>query len=210
MRLALFGATGRTGSRLLAAALAQGHSARLLVRDPSRLTARGDAPVDVVEGDVLDREAVRRTVTGVDAVLATLGGGTTAAPGTSRSQGMRNIIHAMHECGVRRIVALGGAGVLDAADGNGLRSERPTYPAVFRLVTAEHRAAWEALRASGLAWTYVGPPDIPDGDATGLFRVVADTFPEGGKALATGDVAAFMLHEVTAQDFVGRRVGIAT
>lgn len=151
-----------------------------------------------------------QTVAGVDAVVATLGGGTTAAPGEARSQGMRNIVAAMGRSGVRRIVALGGAGVLDAADGSGLRSERPTYPAVFRLVTAQHREAWDALRESALDWTLVCPPDIPDGDPAGHYRVVADTFPEGGKALTTGDLAAFMLKELSERHFVRRRVGIAT
>ena len=125
-RIALFGATGRTGTRLLAAALAAGHTVRALVRDPSRLPSR--VGLEVVVGDVLNLMDVASVVQETDGVLATLGGGTTAEPGTSRSQGMRNIIAAMERHGVSRIVGLGGAGVLDAANGQGLRSEQPGYP----------------------------------------------------------------------------------
>ena len=110
-RIALFGASGRTGTRLLAAALAAGHTVRALVRDPSRLPSH--VGLEVVVGDVLNVMDVASVVQGTDGVLATLGGGTTADPGTSRSQGMRNIIAAMERHGVSRIVGLGGAGVLD-------------------------------------------------------------------------------------------------
>ena len=207
-RIALFGATGRTGTRLLAAALAAGHTVRALVRDPSRLPSR--VGLEVMAGDVLNLMDVASVVQGTDGVLATLGGGTTADPGTSRSQGMRNIIAAMERHGVSRIVGLGGAGVLDAANGQGLRSEQPGYPAVFKRVSAEHVAACAALQATSLDWTYVGPPDIPDGQATGSYRISANVFPDKGKALSTGDLAAFMLEEFSARRFVRQRVGIAT
>jgi putative NADH-flavin reductase len=210
LKIAAFGATGRTGKRLVAAALAAGHTVRALVRDPSRIEARPG--LEVVVGDVLDFDAVKRTVDGCDAAVATLGGGTTAAPGQARSEGMLNIAGAMGwspHC--HRIVALGGAGTLDIGDGSGrLRSERPNYPEVFRVVSAEHRAAWVALQNSGLEWTLVCPPDIPDGEPTGNYRVTADVFPENGKALTTGDLAAFMLKELIERKFVQRRVGIAT
>jgi uncharacterized protein len=210
MLIAAFGATGRTGSRLLAAALAAGHIVRALVRDPARMAPRDG--LNIVVGDVLVFEDVKRTVNGCEATLVTLGGGTTTAPGQARSDGMLNITGAMGwSASCHRVVALGSAGVLEIGDGSGrLRSERPNYPEVFRLVSAEHRAAWLALRSSGLEWTLVCPPDIPDGDATGSYRVAADVFPENGKSLTTGDLAAFMLRELVECEFVGQRVGIAT
>ena len=210
MLIAAFGATGRTGNRLLSAALAAGHRVRALVRDPARLAPREG--LEIVAGDVLVFEDVKRTVDGCEGAVVTLGGGTTAAPGQARSDGMLNITGAMGwSTSCHRIVALGGAGVLEIGDGSGrLRSERPNFPETFRLVSAEHRGAWLALRSSGLEWTLVCPPDIPDGDATGSYRVTADVFPENGKALTTGDLAAFMLRELVECKFVGQRVGIAT
>lgn len=209
MHLALFGATGRTGRRVLGQAIAQGHSVTALARDPSRLA--GSQSLQVVRGDVLDPVAVGRTIAGADAVLATLGGGTTQDPGTARSEGMRVIVAAMEARGVRRVVALGGAGVLDAVPGPGLRQEQPGYPQVFALVSQEHRRAWEALAASDLEWTFVCPPDIPDASPTGVYKVAADVFPAGGtRTIPNGDVAAFMLGEVTRRQFVRRRVGITT
>lgn len=206
--IALFGATGRTGRRLLQAALDTGHTVQALVRDPARLEAREG--VTVIAGDVLDPSAVARTVAGTSGALVALGGGSTADPGTTRAEGMRTIVEALERAGIDRLVAVGGGGVLDSTTGPGLRSEQPTYPEVFRKVTAQHRAAWEHLRASSLAWTYACPPDIPDADATGQYRIAADVMPERPRALPTGDLAAFMVEEFTARRFERRRVGICT
>jgi len=206
--IAIFGATGRTGSRLVHAALAAGHVVRALVRDPSRVAPREG--LTVLAGDVLDPEAVARTVAGCDGAIAALGAGTTADPGTTRSQGIRHIVAALEAGGGGRLLAVGGGGVLDSTTGPGLRSEQPSFPAVFRLVAAEHRAAWEALRTSSLEWTYVCPPDIPDAEATGVYRVAADVMPDHPKSLPTGDLAGFMVQEFSARRFVGHRVGICT
>ena len=206
--IAIFGATGRTGKRLVAAALAAGHTVRALARDPSRVAAQPG--LTVVAGDVLDPAAVAQVLAGCDGALAALGAGTTADPGTTRSQGIRNIVAALEAAGGGRLLAVGGGGVLDSTSGPGLRSEQPGFPAVFRLVSAEHRAAWEAMRTSSLDWTYVCPPDIPDAEATGVYRVAADVMPDHPKSLPTGDLAGFMVQEFTARRFVGHRVGICT
>lgn len=206
MRLALFGATGRTGRRLLALALDEGHTVRALARDPSRLDpAQG---LESVAGDVRDPVAVEAVVRDADAVLVTLGGDGLAAPGDARSVGAGVIAGAMRSAGVRRVVALAGGGILDLP-GVGLRSERPGYPAAFRHVTAEHRAVWEVLRATELDWTLVCTPDIPDAPATGRWRAAADVMPDGGGPIATGDVALFMLRELERCEYVRRRVGLA-
>jgi len=207
LTIALFGATGRTGRRVLADALAAGHQVRALARDPGRLTPQPE--LTVLAGDVLDPDAVDRTVTGADAVISCLGNAGLQEPGVAVSQGIRNIIAAMQAHGITRILNVAGGGILLTADGTMLRSESPTFPPIFRKTSEQHRLAWEALRDSVLEWTTVATPDIPDGEATGTARILADHMPPGGKSLTTGEVAAFLLRELTARQFVRRRVGMA-
>lgn len=206
LHLAIFGGTGRTGVHLVDGALAAGHRVRVLARDPGRLTTTHPA-LAVVAGDVLDPDAVARTVAGADAVLSALGGAGTAAPGDAVAGGMRHIVAAMEQHGVRRVVALAGAGILDLP-GVGLRNERPGYPAAFRLTTQQHRQAWDALAASALDWTLVCTPDLLPGPPTRRFRVLDDQLPEGGRTIPRADVAAFMLDELTRRAHVRRRVGL--
>jgi putative NADH-flavin reductase len=203
--LACFGATGRTGGAVVTAALARGWTVRALARDPARLPAG----VTAVRGDVLDPAAVAAVVAGSDAVISALGGGSVTDPGSARADGIRHIIAAMRAAGVRRVLAVGGGGVLDAP-GGGLRSERPQFPAAFRLVSAQHRAAWEALAASGLDWTYACPPDIVDGPPAPRVLVAADVMPDGAsRRITTGSLARFLVDECDTRAFVGRRVGLA-
>ena len=52
MKLALFGASGRTGRQFLEQAAAAGHDVTAVVRDPAALT--GHSRLSVVAADVMD------------------------------------------------------------------------------------------------------------------------------------------------------------
>lgn len=206
MLIAIFGATGRTGRQLVAQAIERGHTVRAFVRTSGALGALPG--VTEVVGDVLDPEAVARAVTGSDAVLSALGGGPPSAPGVTLSQGMRNIVAAMQAAGVRRVVAIANSGILDAPDGR-LRMDQPDFADAYRAVTLEHAGTWAALRESDRDWTLACAPDILDGASTESWDATADVLPEGGRQIHTGNLADFMLDELTAERFVGTRVGVA-
>src|SRR5450756_2448393 len=72
MKLAIFGATGRSGRPLVSQALARGDDVTVLVRDAARLP-QSDPNLHVITGDVHDPETVRQTVAGADAVISVLG-----------------------------------------------------------------------------------------------------------------------------------------
>lgn len=206
MRLAVFGATGRVGRRIVEYAAQGGHTTRALVRDAGRLPAGLGG--QVVAGDVTDPMAVRATLEGAEAVLSALGGAGLANPGTTLSEGMKTIVAEMKRAGIARVLAVAGSGVLDGADGR-LRSEAPTFPAIFAAINREHLGTWQALKSSQLDWTLVCCPDLLDGELTKRFRVTADVLPENGKSISVEDTAFFMLQQMTLTPFVRRRVGIA-
>jgi putative NADH-flavin reductase len=206
MSIAIFGATGRTGQRALRYALADGHTVRALARDASKLAAHPG--LTIITGDVLDADAVRRTTEGCETAIAALGGGTLTDPGVTRSQGMAHICDAMRAGGGRRVVGVGGGGILRADDGR-LRQEQDRFPAVFKLVSSEHLRAWQAMEASGLACTMAACPDIVPGERTGVYRTLVDAMPEGGKTISCEDVADFLLRAIADGTFVGQRVGVA-
>ena len=208
MRITVFGASGRTGRRVVEYALGEGHEVVAFVRDASRAPFGGERRLRAAAGDVLDPAAVAGAVAGSDAVVSTLGGAGLEAPGVTLSQGMRNVVRGMRQHGVARVLAVAGSGVLDAPDG-GLRGESPTFPAIFRAINAEHMGTWRALRESDLRWTLVCCPDLVDGERTGRFRREADRLPEGGRQISVEDTAAFLLAQVGSEEFVGKRVGIA-
>lgn len=205
MHLALFGATGRVGGRVLEYALEEGHTVTALVRNAARLIPRSG--LTIVIGDVLDPASVANTVRGADAVISTLGNAGLQAPGTAISEGMRNIAQAMVDAGVLRVLSVAGGGILDSPNG-GLRQEQSTFPAIFQLTSAQHRGGWQALRNTTLEWTIACTGDIVPGERTGAYRVLDDFLPENGRRISVEDVADFLLGELVARAHLRRRVGL--
>ena len=201
------GATGRTGRAFVALAAAAGHRVTAYVRDRSR--AAFPDGVALVEGDVLDAPAVQAAIAPGHVIVSTLGGGAPNAPGTALSAGTANLVAAAGARGARRILAVVGAGVLQA-DEQRLRSQLPGYPAFLAAIGKEHTAVYRALRESSLEWTLACAPDIADGPASGRCEVIADYLPRGAGRVTTGDIAAFLLDEAIATAFPCTRVGLNT
>jgi putative NADH-flavin reductase len=204
----LAGATGRSGRAFATAACAAGHRVTAFVRRPD---ARSVLPAEatIVQGDVLDADAVARSVAGEHIIVSTLGGGAPNAPGSALSAGTANLVAAATARGARRMMAVVGAGVLQA-DEHHLRNEMPGYPPFLVEITKEHTAVWHALRASTLDWILACAPDIADGPASGKCAVAANVLPDGTRRVTTGDIAAFLVREAEAPRFSRTRVGLNT
>lgn len=198
MRLALFGATGRTGAYLLKRALDASHEVRALVRNPSKL--RTEHPrLDVLVGDALAQPAVDATVDGSDAVLVALGTGDDRGHTTALSESTRNVVRAMEAHGISRIVSLLSGWLF-----------YPVVPAPFEAITREHERQLSALADSPLDWVAVCPPKLNDKRGRGRYQVAIDAMPGAGHMeIARDDVAHFMLGALARNDIVRRRVGIA-
>jgi putative NADH-flavin reductase len=204
VKLAIFGGTGRVGQQVVRLARERGHQVTLLAREPGE-----DAPgVARVVGDVLSQGDVERVVAGHDAIVSTLGVPDYRNPGMLLEDGMRTICTVARAHGVRRVVALAGAGVLDHPAG-GLRQEQASFPEPFRAISRAHAGTWRALQDSRLDWTLVCTGDqVPGGDAARVV-VEADRYPDATNRVGIEDIAAFMLDQVTDQRFLARRVGLA-
>ncbi|HEX4470028.1 MAG TPA: NAD(P)H-binding protein [Gemmatimonadaceae bacterium] len=69
MKIALFGATGRTGGLILERALSAAHEVTVLVRDPSKLKAP-QVGLRIINGDARQASAVADAVQGTDVVIS--------------------------------------------------------------------------------------------------------------------------------------------
>ena len=114
MNIAIFGASGATGTLLTECSLAAGHSVTALLRTPEKFPLRDK--VHAVQGNAFDPTAVRQTIEGADVVLSALG----ARPLKKEDvleRAVPLIIVAMQQTAsqpkpVRRIIVLGSAGAL--------------------------------------------------------------------------------------------------
>jgi len=198
MKLIIFGASGGTGRALVTQALEQGHEVTAFVRSPAALTS--DHPrLRVIQGDVLDPASVAATVRGQDAVLNALG----MKPGTPQpvtSGGTKNIIAAMQQNGVRRLITVSAIAVA-ALDGHA--QEVPWPFRVFLTIAVPVRKLFEdkvrqeqAIQQSGLEWVIVRPTTLTDGPQTGTYRVGVPLKVGLSAKIARADVADFMLKQL--------------
>lgn len=109
--IALTGATGYVGGRLLERLQGLEQPLRCLTRDPERLAGRAAAATEVVGGDVLHTEGLERALEGVDTAYYLVH--SMGAPGSFAATDRRaaaSFVAAAERAKVRRIVYLGGLG----------------------------------------------------------------------------------------------------
>jgi len=163
------GASGFVGSHVLPELLGAGHRVVALVRSPKageavlrRLPAALAAGVELRTGDVMEPATLRPALAGVAAVvhLVALARDWNGGKDLLRVNlgGTRDVIAAMQEAGVRRLVHLGALGVADREE----------------LHYGKSKARAEAaVRDSGLDWTVL-KPSLLFGPRDGFFNIVAD------------------------------------
>ena len=198
MKILVIGATGPTGKEIVKQAVEQGHAVTALVRDATK--ANFAPPVVVKIGNVLDRGSLTRAVEGQAAVVCSLGSGVTGPfkEMTMFSEGTRNLIAAMQEQNVRRIVCITGIGAGES------KGHGPWYynwlfqPLVLRGVYEDKTRQENLVRSSGLAWTLVRPGLLTNGTTKGQAAVRAITDLAGIYAgtISRADVAEFCLREL--------------
>jgi uncharacterized protein len=208
MNVIIFGATGMVGKQLVKQALYMGYHVKAYGRNVFTENLPGDKEIELIQGALFDEKQVFSAIKGCDAVLSALGGNADGRDVT-RSLGMKNIVAQMERSGLQRIIGIGGMGILNA-DENTLIMDTPEFPPEYIPVSTEHLKAYNFLKNSALRWTFVCPPDIKDAAVTGIYTTNADYPPEKNKyQINTGDLAMFMLKEITANEFVQHRVGIS-
>jgi len=208
MKLIIFGATGMVGKQLVQQALFGKNQVKAFGRNVYTTDYLETENLELVQGALFDEDEVYHAIKDCDAVISAIGGSMDGIDKT-RTLGMKNIIKQMQKAGVKRIVAIGGLGVLNA-DENSLLIDKEDYPAEYKAVGFEHKKAFELLNESGLDWTFVCPPGIINEGPTGTYVTKANYPPEENKyKINAGDLAMFMLKELKKNEYVKQKVGIS-
>jgi putative NADH-flavin reductase len=105
MKIAVVGATGRTGLQVAKQALARGDEVIALARHPEALPRLGPAMASAA-ADVLDRAVLAEALAGADAIVSTLGIGASREPTVVYSDGTANVLQAMDAHGIRKLAVI--------------------------------------------------------------------------------------------------------
>lgn len=189
MKIALIGATGHIGSRLLAELTTRGHQITAIVRNPEKVPEL--AGVTAVRGDVFDRDGLATLLAGHEAVIS--------AVHFSASDPVA-LIAAVKQSGVKRYLVVGGAGSLEVAPGVKL-FDTVEFPALYLVESRKGGAFLELLKQeTALDWTFLSPSAlIQPGERTGQFRLGLDELlvdSAGKSTISTEDFAIALVDEL--------------
>lgn len=206
MKVFMLGMTGRVGHKLTEYALKNGIDVHGLIRDPQKLPTDFLNNVTYRKGDVLSRKDVEESIIGCDMVVSAL-----STDGENvLSESMPLIIDAMKKEGISRIITIGTAGILQSrSEPHLLRYQSSESKRKLTRAAEDHHRAYTILKESGLDWTIVCPTYLPDGEATGTYRIEQDFLPVDGSKITTGDTAHFAFSLIKKTRFSESRVGIA-
>ena len=213
MKILVFGATGMAGQHIVNTAIAHGHQVRAYGRNVFEKLSTERSNLDLFKGYLFTESDIKKAAKGMDAVLSAIGG--PMEPGNrTRSLGMKKIVSVLEKKGPKRIIGIGGMGILDQiideeTGETDYLFKSPDFPKQYKTVTAEHFKAYQHLVASKLDWTFICPPNINNAEATGNYNVSKDFPAEGRPEINAGDIAAFMMKELKDNEFLNCRVGIA-
>ena len=197
----LIGASGFIGSAIRKEALSRGHVVKAVVRNPGRISDH-HTNLEVIKGDVLEYEVVRKVCAGADAVISSYNPGwknPDIAAETTR--GYESIIRGVREAGVSRLLVVGGAGSLYVAPGKRLMDTGMIPESFLPAVKALASVFLEMLPAEkSIDWVYFSPAgNIMPGERTGNFRIGKDDMivdDEGKSNISAEDYAVAMIDEL--------------
>ncbi|GAH45279.1 unnamed protein product [marine sediment metagenome] len=204
MKLVVFGATGKTGQEIVKQALTQGYEVTAFVRDPARvMLEHGD--LKIMTGDIFDITAVSQAIEGQDAVICSLG---TSELGktTVRSEGTANIMEAMKEKHVHRLVVISAMGVAESWSTLSFVNKL-FFATLLRGSQQDHEKQEVVVKESELDWTIMRPSGLTDTPLTGSYSIGENILGKTSR-IARADVAHAILKELENNAFVHKAVTI--
>lgn len=187
-KIALIGASGNAGSRILKELSDRGHQVTAIARDPEKIASLPN--VEAKKGDVFDQAGLSELLKGHDAVISSVHF-TASDPAT--------LIEAVRASGVQRYLVVGGAGSLEIAPGQRV-IDLPDFPAAYKAEATKGAEFLDILKQEKqLDWTFLSPSaEFVPGERTGKFRIGKDNLlsNDEGSRISFEDYAIALVDEI--------------
>jgi putative NADH-flavin reductase len=198
MEIAIVGATGNVGTRIVDEALRRGHHVTAISRNPGSTNNR--ARLRLIPGDAHQPATLARLLVGHDAVVSSV---------MFLQSDPAQLVAAVRTSAVRRYLVVGGAGSLEVAAGQ-LNIDQPDFPAFAKAEATRGKEFLDYLHGvQDLDWTFLSPSSLfTAGERTGVFRLGKDallTGKEGTSWISYEDYAVALLDEIEQPQHIRER-----
>ncbi|MEO8886129.1 MAG: NAD(P)-dependent oxidoreductase [Mucilaginibacter sp.] len=211
MKIAVFGAAGRIGSRIVKEALNRGHDVTAIVRRPEEYAYIHDH-LKVAKGDLFRAQDVETGAFDQDAVVSAYSP-PKDIPASTIAEVAVPLIKGLKQAHVKRLIVVGGAGSLYVEPGKQL-IDMPFFPEEYKSTAEAHRQALKFYMAEqDLDWTVISPAaEIEPGDRTGVFRTGGNQLLKDGNGqsfITMEDYAAAVLDEIEKPQHIKGQMTVA-
>ncbi|MDA5633832.1 MULTISPECIES: NAD(P)-dependent oxidoreductase [Rhizobium/Agrobacterium group] len=187
-KIALVGASGNAGSRILKELSDRGHQVTAIARAPEKIASLPN--VVAKKGDVFDQAGLSELLKGHDAVISSV---------HFTASDPLKLIEAVRASGVQRYLVVGGAGSLEIAPGQRV-VDLPDFPAAYKAEATKGAEFLDLLKQEKqLDWTFLSPSaEFVPGERTGKFRIGKDSLlsNDEGSSISFEDYAIALVDEI--------------
>ena len=200
MKVALVGATGNVGTRLVKELVSRGHQVTALARNVDAIAAEAGVTAKAVDAN--DPAALADALRGNDAVISALRFAASDAD---------TLIKAVRTAGVKRYLVVGGAGTLTPPGSDRNLIDSGKIPEAWMPEVGGGARFLGKLKAEpeGLDWTFLSPSAMfGPGERTGKFRLAKDellTDADGKSHISYEDYAIALVDELEQPAHVRQR-----
>ncbi|AOZ92840.1 NAD(P)-dependent oxidoreductase [Paenibacillus crassostreae] len=194
MNIAVVGASGRIGSRIVGEALSRGHHVTAVVRDSKKVEQFND--IAVIEKDIFE---ITNELQAFEVVVSAYG--TKFGEEHLHIDANNKLIELLHEAPNTRLIVVGGAGSLLVDDQGTRVLDTPGFPD-FALPTAKNQGEALTLYLADqvIDWTFLSPAaEIEPGTRSGQYQSGKDHLlvnTEGRSYISMEDYAVAVLDEI--------------
>ncbi len=196
MKIAVFGASGKTGVLLVSQALEQGFEVNAYVRRENALALQ-HPNLKIILGSLTDEAKIKEALRGVQACISTLGGNSLTKPATEFTMGIKQIIQIAVEEKVNQFIYLSSIGAGESRFYMAQPIRFFVAGLFLKVPLADHTQNEDIIRSSSLNWTIIRPGGLTDGFKSNLLSHGSEKIKlKGNPQISRASVASFMLQQV--------------
>jgi len=208
MKVVIFGANGKTGLLLVEYALSKGYQVVAYIRRTRSLNYSHPNLTKII-GNLDNIQKLQEAITGSDACISALGGKSLTKHSYTFINGIENIITAMEQVGVKRMIYLSSLGVGDSRAYMPWLKRFLIADVILRIPLSDHNTNEKRINNSKLQWTIIRPGGLNDHLISEILNHGTENIKiEGSPSISRANVAEFMLKQLFEKKYINKSVWI--
>jgi putative NADH-flavin reductase len=196
MKITVFGASGKTGLEVVKKALSQGFWVSAYVRRENALALQ-DPNLDIIVGNLDEKEKISELIKGSEACISTLGGSSLKKPAPEVRNGIALILDIMKEQKVARFIYLSSLGAGESRYYMGRIARFLVADLFLKVPIADHNINEDQIKNSDLDWTILRPGGLSNEAEGGEIKSGSSKIIfKGNPKISRANVAAFIIDEL--------------